>query len=388
MSFMPEKPTLKEGKTLLEKAPISNEKPKYADPQKKSEEPKKNYSAAEKYAPNRDKPTTADAKKGLLDIFTVMSQVDPKGLSSISPMMFSMLGQIAQAAGGSSESLRKQTIEDALSGALSLLSNKYTFEQLVLVFDVALADDGIMLIDPNYRTIVKNSLANLYKNYIEYGEGNIPVTTYEVVTEIGDPPSPLVETVPDLYVQQYYTKSTDPYPGYIMWISQEGTDVVFTERSIGDPYYTSASEEVYSEAELQLAINLEPYVITVTLTANILNDLLTQQETQIEQTTSDKTGGKNSSKNLIDILVKLAGIAGQIANKQQSIQLPVSVLNQSSIKKSHEAFMRNIGELKQAKEKAREAIKPQTAISKLVASANQIQGLSAQAKSLYDKIKS
>ena len=390
MTYMPEKPALKEGKTRLENPLTTSETPKYADPQRKKEEPKKNYTAAEKYAPNREKPTTADAKKGLLDIFSAVAAVDPQGLSSISPTMFSMFGQIASAAEGSSEATRKQTIEDALTGALSLLSNKYTFEQITLVFDIALANDGIKLIDPNYRTIVKNALSNLYKNYFTYGEGNIPVSTVETVTEIGTEPSPIVETVPDLYVQQYYTKQTDPYPGFIKWVSQDGTTVVYTSRSIGDPYYTSATDEVYSEAEQGLAIALEPYIVEINLTANILNDLLTEQEQQVEDSTADKTGGKNSAKKLMNILMQLAGYAGQIANLQQTVQLPVSVLNQDSVKKSHEAFLKNIGDLRRAKDKAREAVKPASPVSNLISLAPQVQQIATtanQVKSLYDKIK-
>lgn len=378
---------------------VDSEKPKYAAPQKKSIKPEKNYKAAEKFAPNKDKPTTADAKKGLLDIISAVAQVDPNGLSSIAPMMFPLLGQIASAAAGSSEANRKQTIEDAFSGALSLLTNKYTFEQITLVFDTALANDGIELIDPNYRTVVKNSLANLYKNYLTYGEGNIPVNTPSTVQEIGTAPSPLVEFVPDLYVKQYYAQSLDPYPGYIKWLSQEGTDAVYTIRTIGDPYYTTADEEVYSEAEKQLAISLEPYIIENNLTPQLLNEMLTVQEDQVEQNAAEATGGKNSSKQVMSLLMQLAGYAGVIADIQQKMQLPMSVLDKGGITKSHTAFMKNMGEIRQAKDKARSAIKPLSPVSGLVSaigavssvsgaveSAQNVLNTTAHVKSLYDKI--
>lgn len=349
--------------------------PPYATPPKPKKDGKQNYEGnANPNAPNKDKPTTADAKKGLKDLPAAMAAVDPKGLSSIAPKMYQMLGQIAAAAGGASESTRKQTVEDALSGALAILSNKYTFEYLTLVFNNALQNDGIKLIDKGYQSVVKNALANLYKNYLTYGEGNIPETTYETVTTIGDAPSPIVTDVPDLYVQQYYTKENDPYPGYIEWISQDGSDIVFTQRTIGDPYYTSSSEEVYSDAEKELAIALEPFVIENNLTAPELNDLLLSQESQIENNTAEKTGGKNSSKQLMSVLMQLAGYAGKIANLQQSLQLPISVLNQGGIKKSHESFMKNIGQLRQAKDKAREAAKPLSAAAGLLSSVGALSG--------------
>jgi hypothetical protein len=349
--------------------------PPFANIPKPKKDGKPNYEGnAVPNAPNRDKPTTADAKKGLKDLPAAMAAVDPKGLSSIAPKMYQMLGQIAAAAGGASESTRKQTVEDALSGALAILSNKYTFEYLTLVFNNALQNDGVKLIDKGYQSVVKNALANLYKNYLTYGEGNIPETTYETVTTIGDAPSPIVTDVPDLYVQQYYTKENDPYPGYIEWISQDGSDIVFTERTIGDPYYTSSSEEVYSDAEKELAIALEPFVIENNLTAPELNDLLLSQESQIENNTAEKTGGKNSSKQLMSVLMQLAGYAGKIANLQQSLQLPISVLNQGGIKKSHESFMKNIGQLRQAKDKAREAAKPLSAAAGLLSSVGAVSG--------------
>jgi hypothetical protein len=347
--------------------------PPFANIPKPKKDGKPNYEGnAVPNAPNRDKPTTADAKKGLKDLPAAMAAVDPQGLSSIAPKMYQMLGQIAAAAGGASESTRKQTVEDALSGALAILSNKYTFEYLTLVFNNALKNNGIDLIDTGYQSVVKNALANLYKNYLIYGEGNIPETTYETVTTIGVEPTPLVTNVPDLYVQQYYTKENDPYPGYIEWISQDRSTSVYTERTIGDPYYSSPGEEVYSESETQLAVDLEPYVIENNLTAKILNDLLVNQETQVENSTAEKTGGKNSSKQLMSVLMQLAGYAGKIANLQQSLQLPISVLNQGGIKKSHESFMKNIGQLRQAKDKAREAAKPLSAAAGLLSSVGAI----------------
>lgn len=386
-----EKNTVIDGKTnqsfaVTNDTVVGKETPPYAKPQKPKLNKEKNYKAAEKFAPNREKPTTADAKKGLLNLPAAMSAVDPQGLSSIAPMMYSMLGQIAASSSGSSQSSRKRIIEDALSGALALLSNKYTFQYLTLVFDAALANNAIQLIDSDYRETVKNALANLYKNYTSYGE-NIPTNTVDVVVTIGIPQTPLVTVVPDFYVQQYYSKSTDPYPGYIKWISPDSTDYVFTERTIGDPYYTTPEEEVYTEAEQQLAISLEPYVIENNLTAPILNDLILQQDQDIQNGTQEKTGGKNSAKQLFDILSQLAGYAGTISNTQQSTQLPNSVLNQSSIQSSLSSFMSNVGQLRQEKEKAKQGSQPATAISSMISAIGSGAQFAGSAKSLYDKIK-
>ena len=76
----------------------------------------------------------------------------------------------------------------------------------------------------------------------------------------------------------------------------------------------------------------------------------------------------------MSVLMQLAGYAGKIANMQQSLQLPVSVLSQGGIKKSHEAFMKNIGQIRQAKDKARQAVKPLSAAAGLLSSVGAISG--------------
>jgi hypothetical protein len=373
----------------LTKQPLINpENPNYLEHPSPKKKKYKNYKIAEKGAPNREKPTTASAKKGLKDLPAAMAAVDPQGLSSIAPMMYKMLGQITSASKGSSQSSRKVIIEDALTGALSILSNEYSFERLTLAFNNALENNGIQLIDKEYRNIVKNALTNLYKNYVIYGEGNLPYFMYETVSTIGLPQKPLVKVVPDLYIQEYYTFNNDPYPGYIKWVSQDGVNFVFTERKIGDPYYTTPDEEVYSTSEQELAEQLRPYVVDNNLTARILNDLLTQQDSNVENNTAEKTGGKNSSKNIMSLLTQLAGYAGIITNLQQKIQLPISVLKQGSIKKSQESFMKNIGQLRQEKEKAKTAAQPVSALSSLTNIASAVSNLSPTAKSLYEKFKS
>jgi hypothetical protein len=55
-------------------------------------------------------------------------------------------------------------------------------------------------------------------------------------------PAIVLQTVPDGYVQQYYTAENDPYPGYIRWNDATGSrDPIFTERN-GQPNFRSARE--------------------------------------------------------------------------------------------------------------------------------------------------
>lgn len=379
----------------LGKTPRIKKETKYASPAERIKDEQKNHSIAEKFAPNKEKPTTAAGKKGLKDLPSVLAAVDPQGLSSVAPMMYQMLGQIQSSSSGSSQSSRKKTVEDAFSGALAILTNKYSFVKLTNVFNNALKDNGLRFIDVEYRDIVKNALANLFVNYIRYGKKRIPVYSYEIVTEIGKAPRPVVEEVPDFYVQTYYTKENDPHPGYKEWVSPDKTKKVYTLRKIGSRYYTSVVEEVYGIAEQQLANGLEPYVIDNNLTAKILNDLLTEQDSRVEANTQNKSGGNNTAGSAMEMLMQLAGYAGAIANLQQSLQLPVSVLSKGAIRQSHKDFMKNIGMLRQEKEKAKQAAQPLSAVSSLLntvstvaGAATTISNLTVSAKNLYDTIKS
>lgn len=353
-------------------------KPAYVHPPSQEANKQKNYAAADKFAPKKDLPTTADAVVGLLSLPSAIAAVDPQGLSSIAPMMYPMLGQISSASSGSSQSSRKRVIQDALTGALNILANKYGFDAVVAVFDTVLSNGGLDQVTEVYRDIVVNALANLYQNFITYGAGQLPESSYDTVTEkMYPPPDPVVSVVPDLYVQQYYTKQNDPYPGYIQWLSPDFTQSVFTERTLGDTYYSNADEEIYSIAEKELALALDAYIVNKNLTVVILNKLMAQQDSNVDENTQEKTSGTNVATEAMNLLMQLSGYAGTIANLQQSIQLPVSVLNQGSIKKSHQNFLKNIAQLRQEKEKAKKGAQPASPLSALNSALGAVSGVTS-----------
>lgn len=358
----------------------------YADKKEPSNKAEPLSKEIEKSAPNANLKSTILAQKGLKDIAAVVAQFDPQGTGVISPQMYPMLQQIftalAASGGGNGNGTErsapnpaaKRIVEDALTGALSILANTYSFDQIIETFNKALSNNGIRIIDKEYRNIVKNALANLYTNYTLYGPGNLPYfVPSSVVTEIGTAPSPVVTIVPDLYVQQYYYPAYDPYPGYIKWIlPQEDLNAaevaVYTVRKVGDPYYVSPDEEIYSLAEQELARKLEPYIQNNNLTARILNDLLIEETVVVENGKKEKSNGQNSSKNVLSLLIQMAAYAGQITQKQQSLQLPTSVLNSGSIKSSQTKFMENIGKLRDMKQKGKKAATPPSAAAMLGAS--------------------
>jgi hypothetical protein len=98
-------------------------------------------------APNAVLKSTILAQKGLKDIAAVVAQFDPQGTGVIAPQMYPMLQQIftAMAAGGGGNGngtersppnpAAKKVVEDALTGALSILANSYSFEQIIETFN-------------------------------------------------------------------------------------------------------------------------------------------------------------------------------------------------------------------------------------------------------------
>lgn len=333
--------------------------PKYAHRRNKPEEPVNATNTKREEAELADKPTTADGERGNKDLPSVLAQVG--AAAAFLPNMYSMMGMITAMIGGRSQTSRKQIIETSLSGALAILVNKWGYDRVINVFDIALQGDNIKQIDEIYRNNVKNAIANLYKAAVEFGPNNVPVYTYSTVTTIGPVPSPLVTTVPDLYIQQYYLQAEDPYPGYIRWNSQDGTEFVFTERKIGDKYYVSPQQEIYSVSEQEMADALDPYIRDENLTAKILNDLLREQDSNIQANTKEKTLGKGTGSgglNSLRLLLSLIGPISAATNAVKLSQLPFSVMNQGSVSKSLEEYEKNQAEAARLKQQLKQAATP------------------------------
>jgi hypothetical protein len=318
--------------------------------------------AREKFAPNADKPTTAsgDPSKKLPEI---IQQVDPAAASQALQAMFSALSLVRAMMNSSSPAPRRKTITDALSGALSILAKDLGFDKVIRVMDKALENDGLKIISEDYREIVKNAVAKLLADAIKYGANNIPVSKYPIYTSpititvgSGVPATPvvpiekIVELVPDLYRQIYYTLETDPHVGYISWVNNETNEIVYTVRKNGTPYYSNAEEEIFATCEKELAEDLRPYFIDETLTASILDRLLLLQDNNVQNNGMEKSMGKNAGVNVMGLLTQLLGLLGTAINLSKSLHLPNSVLNQGAINQTMEKYSKNMSIIKKMKQ--------------------------------------
>jgi len=343
-------------------------------------------SVLRKLMQNPDDPTTAAADL-TTDLNSAIKRVDPAAISQALKSMYSLLSLVNSITQSHSNAAVNKTVTNALSGALIALSNKYGFETVLTIFDSVLSNNGINNILPQYQNMVKEALSNLVQAVIKNGSiTEIPELPIPVLVYGKTVPTPLYiqEQIPDLYIQQYYTPETDPYPGYIQWLGPSG-DYIYTMRTPTQYPYSSATEDIQGTAQQELVIALTPYfIVTVTpniLSVTILNTILTQSQTNTQNNGYEKSLGNNASTNIMSFLPQLLGVAGTIIKAAQSNYLPQSVLNVGSINTSLQKFSKNLAMVKQMQSISVGAFAPPSALS-LLQSLTGLSGLSGLTSAL------
>jgi hypothetical protein len=354
--------------------PVGKQKTKYASSDKNNT--RKNGEGEEVLkklketnVPKADDPTTASAAPGK-DLAQIISQVDPGGAAQVFPNMirqFAMIKSVMNvAAGGGGRSAvptSSQTIvlSDAFSEALCILCNTTSFSEVMVALDHLLINNGISRIDAGYQTIVRNGITNLIQKALIFGENNIPVKPTPIVvygTKI--PPTnlilPDIFSVSDLAVKQYYTYSSDPYPGYITYINNNQTYSYVKRREIDYPY-ENVDDECLSMAERGIAYDLFAYVYTKTILApHIFSDILIKHKVGHEENAMHYTIGKNSNTNLMSNLSAILGIAGIIINLAQGSFLGKTILG-GEVSQALNAFSKNLSMAKTMAGMASSALK-------------------------------
>jgi hypothetical protein len=181
-------------------------------------------------------------------------------------------------------------------------------------------------------------------------------------------PQLFLSLAPDLYVEQYYTPSTDPYPGYIQWVGPSG-DSVFTIRG-NEPNYANLDAAMEGRAQIMLVELLTPYIITKTLLVDSLNTILDVVNNSLQSLGSAATLGNNSDNNLLALAMQILGPIGSMINDSQSNHVPSSVLNNASISNTISAFTKSIAILQQMKNISSTAFNVPSTLSTLSASSN------------------
>lgn len=321
------------------------------------------------FAVNADEPTTASALPGLLDLPSILSQVDPEGISSIFPDAMNQLMTISSFMNATTQSSRNDVIYDSLTNAIRILIDRYSYELVVAEINKALENNGIARVTEKYREIVRNSLSQIVKDFAKYGPDNIPVPEYEIITEADLEPVPpnLVTVIPNFYVQRYRKYVDDTYKGYEEWYSKTTGETVYIQREIGSYYFESMQEEIYGTSETKLADSLAQYIEDEELvfTVNIFNQLLEEQEVLIKNTSMEKAAGKGSSGDIFGLLQKTLPHISASIDTQKIDQLANSVLDKSGISEALDEFTENMAMLGSLNEMIDDALKLPTAFEEL-----------------------
>ena len=294
-------------------------------------------------SPNADKPSTAGGNPKTKKIKTVLDEMDPQRLSEIYKNMHNELSKIdsllaySNSSGGGNEtpaSEVKLSLTDSLTGALSILVKKYGYNTVIELFSEFLNDVTISSMPTDYQEIVRNSFIALYITYVIYGEQDIPVSVLPEIVNGNNIPTELVSinNVPDLYVQQYYTVDTDPYPGFIEWIGPDD-EKIYTIRGITDFPYENIDDHVYSLAEQGLAKVLDVYFVNtdIKLSVALFLAMLIEFCNLIEDQGIKSSVGKNGNNFSGNLQTLLGSVLGTLTQTALTGHVPNSFLNQSKI---------------------------------------------------------
>ena len=334
----------------------------------KDSEGKDGLKEARKLASKADDPTTAAADPNK-DLPNTVKQVDPMAIAQVLKNFLTQAAKVDATMNANSNGSAKKTVTNALYGALCILANKYSLEQVLKAFGSCLSNNGILLLNTDNQHVVKEALAKLIQVSITNGGGLLPTSTIPITAQAlidSIPPSPLVSIVPDLYIKQYCSIDIDPVPGFIKWIGPNG-EVVYTLRN--EPSFASADDHVYSIAEQQLSKQLDIFIVNDNLTPKYLDTLLNNSLQQTQNNNTNNALGNNAASNLMQLLPQLLGALGGVINMVKSSHLPSSVLNVGSVNESLEKFSKNMAMIKKMKTDSATAVKLPTDVQGLLGGA-------------------
>jgi len=336
-----------------------------------------------KHVPKADMPTTASATPGL-DLAKQIAAVDPLGKAQAFASMikqFAAIKSIMNIANSSSpgaplSSTQVEVVTDALSEALCILCKKYTYAIVVKILNKVFDNGGFLSVNPVYQDTVKGAVSKLIEKAMIYGENNIPIKpdpTLVYGTKIPSTSSLLsnFDLVPSLAIKQYFSPDTDPYQGYIHYVTNEQQNV-YVKRTSTDYPYESVDDECLAHAEKGIATDLEIYfkypdyyfilqsfdVTPFVLTPLMLSTILEKHKVIHENNGMDLAVGKSSSSSLMSNLPQILGLLGTAINLSKMNFLPNSGLDVGSLGKTLEGYSKNMAMVTMMSNKAKTAFGP------------------------------
>lgn len=298
--------------------------------------------------PQSNHPTVGAASDSHKKVVDALNEVDPQRISCVLKNMHTEFEKIRSllstsmssgigfsgGSGGTAQPSRglKNTLSDALTGALSILVKKYSYAEVIDLFVSAYNGSDYDVMSDDYSEIVKSAFTSFYMTVVLYGEKNIPISIIPPVVRGTKTPPNIYTSVPDLYVRQYFTPENDPYPGYIQWKGTDGT-IIYTIRTDNDNPFPTAQDHIYSISEQGLAKEIEKYLKDSALkfTVTIFYNLLIYYCSLMEDVASESNAGKNSNKFSGDLTQLLGAVLGNLVSTAQTAHIPPSVLDKGKM---------------------------------------------------------
>jgi len=191
-----------------------------------------------------DSPTVASLDpKDKGNVLDHVKQVDPQAVSRVLKNAVDNLLPVRNIMQMTSPSGITNLLQGSLLGGFSGLASKMGLGPVMGLLSGALAVGGL---SSSYSTLLKGAAAGLLSSAASNGgiplPPLIPIATAITSGSARPLTSLIVSVAPALYTQQYYSASSDPYPGHIQWRGQNG-DFLYTLRN-GEPNYASAQEHI------------------------------------------------------------------------------------------------------------------------------------------------
>lgn len=320
-----------------------------------------------------DVPTTASASKtDKSDIADIIRRVDPQNLGASLPNMVANFSYIRDVMSMFSAIGQTNMLTSIISMAAQLIGPQLGIQQLMAGLIGLMRSGELAAIQ--YSAIANaivtlDQLVVVNQNKIPKIEPHIPQINPEYPT-----PRPIVIDPPAHYVQVYYLKDTDPYPGYIEWVDENSGTKVYTLRGDQPLFASPLEHSVYVGA-----MNLKPLLSTLCAQITLPNGALsiTLQAPQITAALNGLNMALNSAQmqavasvlgggiTLTNIISQASNIIPQLASGIEQIangHLPTSIFPNggSAVNETMQQYTKNQALLKKKKDKAKRALEPKT----------------------------
>lgn len=316
-------------------------------------------------------PTTAAADASSDDILTILSNIDPKGvlsslqclpgaatqisitidLGSVAAGFINMLADaMTRAILNLMETLGVNSVLRALDSAAFALANFKSAIDALQSGGICGAPAALNFMDTGTRALAR-SYTNI-QTAVQRGSNSsqalkrqLGYTQQEILSRTPSAlfrPISVVVTVPNGYVQEYYSYNSDPYPGYIRWTDPSGAgDPVFTLRN-GQPNFVSATQHTSYDVSRSLQNDLLRSLSTGRLSTSSLQSSLLQATGFAAGASLARTIGGGNPLQILSAAARLAptifgGVSG-IFNPRFSVSvLPNAGAVQQSVQRFTQA---------------------------------------------------